>query len=239
MSGHSKWAQIKRKKGVADVKRGEVFSKIARMIIVAARGGDKNPELNHKLKTAIEKARAVNMPKDVIERAIAKAAGTEGAMEEFIYEAYGPEGAAMLIEGITDSKNRSTQEIKHLLSEYGGKLANPGTVQWMFEKKTAIEIPKAKNLLTSDEIELLAIDAGAESLENTAEAVIVWVLPVNAQKITEFLNKHAITVAEVFTVYVPQNTISVSSAAGQILAKLTEVLEARDDVQNVYTNISD
>ena len=237
MSGHSKWAQIKRKKGSADAERGRLFSKIARAITLAVRSGDKNPASNYRLETAIEKARSVNMPKDVIERAIAKATNVhESALEEFLYEAYGPGGIALLIEGISDNKNRSTQEIKHLLSNHEGKLANPGTVQWLFEKRTALEIPRRINTLLPDDIELAAIDAGAESIESDENSMIIWTRTEAAPGTKTALKQKGITVGEVFNSYVPKNIISVSPETGALLTKLIDALEERDDVQNVYTN---
>lgn len=172
MAGHSKWAQIKRQKETADEKRGQLFSKIARMITLAARAGNPNPETNSSLKAVVEKAKSINVPKDTIHRAIAKASTREaGLLEKFVYEVYGPEGSAFLIEGITDNKNRSTQEIKRIITDHDGKLGRPGSVQWMFEKT------------------------------------------------------------------IPKTILNISDPAKQSIQTLIEKLEARDDVQNVYTNV--
>ncbi len=150
MSGHSRWAQIKHKKAAIDAKKGQVFSKISRLIRVAVKEGGENPEKNLKLRSALAKAREVNMSLDNVERALRKS--SEDKLEEVLYEAYGPGGSAFLIEGITDSKNRTSSEIKHILSEHGGKLAEPGSVLWMFEKKEAAYSPKfTLSLLGEDE----------------------------------------------------------------------------------------
>lgn len=238
MAGHSKWAQIKRQKGVTDVKRGQLFSKIARTIILAARLGN-DPETNLRLKTAIEHAKSVNLPKTNIERAVAKGSNkAESALEEFVYEAYGPEGSAFIIEGITDNKNRSTQEIKHLLSEFGGKFAKLGTVQWMFEKRGVIEIPLNQNSKPPDELELSAIDAGAESIERDNETLFI-ITPTPTLRLTKkALRSAGVTIGDARTPYFPKTTVAVGDSSRQTILKLIEKLEEHDDVQNVYTNIS-
>ncbi len=239
MAGHSKWAQIKRQKGTADEKRGRLFSKIARTIILAARAGDPNPETNQKLRVAVEKAKSVNMPKDNIERAIAKGSNkNEAALEEFLYEAYGPEGSALLIEGITDSKNRSTQEIKHLLSEYSGKFANPGTVLWLFDKKGIVEIPLEGQGKTKDEIELCAIDAGAESIEEVDGALTVIIPPEELRTVEGRLKNSSLAIAEAYTGYIPKSTLSLSPAGTEKIEQLLEKLDEYDDIQEVYTNLA-
>ncbi len=223
---------------MTDVKRGRLFSKIARTIIVAARAGNHNPTFNPKLQTAIEYANSVNMPKDVIDRALVKAASTdEKSLEEFLYEAYGAEGAALIIEGVADNKNRSTQEIKHLLLEHGGKLANPGTVQWLFEKRTALEISLNRQTLACDEIELIAIDAGAELIESDESSLIVWVKTPNTESAKTTLKTKNVVVGETSNAYIPLHMIHVSQKAEESVAKLIDALENSDDVQNVYTNI--
>lgn len=237
MAGHSKWAQIKRQKGTADVKRGQLFSKIARMIILAARAGDSNPETNQSLKSAVEKAKSVNMPKDNIDRAIAKATSKDAsALEEFLYEAYGPEGSAFLIEGITDSKNRSTQELKHLIGEYGGKFASPGTVLWLFDKKSILRIALNECAAPRDDVELAAIDAGAESIDAEDGMLFATVPPASVQKAEAALKDRGIAVAETSTEYIPKTTIPVSAQGKESVATLIEKLENYDDVQHVYTN---
>ncbi len=238
MAGHSKWAQIKRKKGVADARRGLLFSKIARMIILAARGGDTNPESNVRLALAINRARAIDMPKDGIERAIAKASGKDAlAVEEFLYEAYGPGGGALLIEGITDSTNRTTQEIKHILVEHGGKLANPGTVAWMFKKWSELVLDRGKNVLSVDELELVAIDAGAESTDRDDDCITARFDQSEARRAEAFFRTRDIHVRDISSSYIPTQPISVPSTSLQPLTKLIEALEEHPDVSSVYTNI--
>ena len=178
------------------------------------------------------------MPNDVIDRAILKVAGTdEKTLEEFLYEAYGPEGAALIIEGITDNKNRSTQEIKHLLLEHGGKFAHSGTVQWLFKKRTALKIPLSAQTLSRDTIKLIAIDSGAESIESSESSIIVWTKIPDAESIKATLKTKKVIVGETSTAYIPLHAIQVSQKTEESIAKLIDVIEDNDDVQNVYTNI--
>jgi YebC/PmpR family DNA-binding regulatory protein len=238
MSGHSKWAQIKRKKGTADEKRGQLFSKISRTITLAAREGEANPNSNSKLRLAIDKAKAVNMPKDVIERAIAKAVNKdEGALEEFLYEAYGPGGIALLIEGITDNKNRSTQEIKHLVLEGGGKFVPPGTVAWLFEKKGVIEIIPEKNTLSADDIELCAIDAGVDTIEKEGGLLNLLVDPQAVKRIKEALQEKSVVIDDGHIEYIPKSKVAVDKTEEEKIFTFLDTLEGHDDVQEVYTNL--
>lgn len=238
MSGHSKWAQIKRQKGAVDAKRGQLFSKLSRLITLAARSGAPTPEANPKLAVAIEKARKANAPKNIIERAIEKASQKDSStLEEFFFEAYGPEGSALLIKGITDSTNRSSQEIKHSVSLGGGKFANPGTVSWMFEEKGIVEIASSENKTPLSEIELLAIDGGAENTERDDEHLAVFTSVLRLQEMKSFLKEKSVTIADVALTYVPTSVISISEKSRGVLETLTESLESRDDVQDVYTNV--
>lgn len=239
MAGHSKWKQIKHKKGITDAKRGKIFSKISRMITLAARGSDQNPGTNQKLRIAVERGKAVNMPRDVIERAIDKATNkNELVLEEFLYEAYGPDGVAVLIEGITDSKNRSTQEIKHLVSESGGKFASPGTVLWMFEKKGVVELPLEKNTLqTKEEWELSAIDAGADSINEENGTLFMTVPSQEIHLFVSALAKKGATIETSFIAYIPKTTMKLTADGEDRVGLFLNAIEENDDVQEVYANI--
>lgn len=239
MAGHNKWKQIKHKKGITDAKKGKVFSKISRIITLAAREGDSNPDTNQKLRIAILRGKAVNMPRDVIERAIDKATNkNEIALEEFLYEAYGPDGVAVLIEGITDSKNRSTQEIKHLISEFEGKFASPGTVLWMFEKKGIIEVPLEKNnSRTKDELELFAIDAGAESIDEHDGMLFIAVPPQDIHVFISALSKKDIAIEDSSIAYIPKTTVTLPPDGEKRIETFLNAIGEHDDVQEVYANI--
>jgi YebC/PmpR family DNA-binding regulatory protein len=240
MSGHSKWSQIKHKKAITDVKKGKVFSKMVRLISVAARAKGKDPEANPNLRALIDKARSINMPIENIERAIAKGAGElEGSqIEEFTLEAYGPGGSALLIEGTTDNNNRSISELKFLLSEHNGKLANPGSVLWLFERYGLIilKAPAAKK----DELELTAIDSGAQDIKwPDEETMEVYAKPEELEKIKKLLVEKGLKIDDSSLVWVPKNETSIEDQkAKEQLEKLFEALDDNEDVNEVYTNIS-
>lgn len=240
MSGHSKWSQIKHKKAITDVKKGKVFSKMVRLISVAARAKGKDPEANPNLRALIDKARSINMPIENIERAIAKGAGElEGSqIEEFTLEAYGPGGSALLIEGTTDNNNRSISELKFLLSEHNGKLANPGSVLWLFERYGLIilKAPAAKK----DELELTAIDSGAQDIKwPDEETMEVYAKPEELEKIKKLLVEKGLKIDDSSLVWVPKNETSIEDQkAKEQLEKLFEALDDHEDVNEVYTNIS-
>lgn len=236
MSGHSKWSQIKRKKGAADAKRGQVFTKLIKEITVAARFGGGDPEGNARLRTAIAAAKAENMPKDNIERAIKKGTGElEGVTyEEFPYEGYGPGGAAVLVEVLTDNKNRSTAEIRHIFSRSGGNLGEAGSVAWMFHKKGYIVIEKAA--VGEDKLMEVVLDAGAEDIEAGAKEYEVTTDPQKLDAVKKALEKAGIKyqVAEL-TMY-PQSTVALDGKHAEQMLRLMEQLEEHDDVQKVYAN---
>lgn len=238
MSGHSKWKTIKHKKALTDAKRGKLFSKMARLVAIAAKKG-RDPEMNPSLRAAVDKARSINMPNDNIERAIKKASGgEEGAgMEEALYEAYGPGGAAMLIEIITDNKNRTVSEIKFILSSHGGKMADSGSVSWMFERKGEIIIEKPKNI-AKDETELAVIESGADNFSWQDNELIVLTPPEKLDEIKKYLKNKNITAKEAGLVYREKNIIALADGKiKQQLEKLYEALNEHDDVQEVYLNI--
>ncbi len=236
MSGHSKWSQIKRKKGVADAKRGQVFTKLIKEITVAARFGGGDPEGNARLRTAIAAAKAENMPKDNIERAIKKGTGElEGiTYEEFPYEGYGPGGAAVLVEVLTDNKNRTTAEIRHIFSRSGGNLGEAGSVAWMFHKKGYIVIDKAA--VDEDKLMEVVLDVGAEDIEAGAKEYEVTTDPQKLDVVKKALEKAGIKyhLAEL-TMY-PQSTVAIDGKHAEQMLRLMEQLEEHDDVQKVYSN---
>jgi YebC/PmpR family DNA-binding regulatory protein len=236
MSGHSKWSQIKRKKGAADAKRGQVFTKLIKEITVAARFGGGDPEGNARLRTAIAAAKAENMPKDNIERAIKKGTGELAGVtyEEFTYEGYGPGGAAVLVEVLTDNKNRTTAEVRHIFTRSGGNLGEAGSVAWMFHKKGYIVIDK--KAADEDKLMELVLDVGAEDIEAGDKEYEVTTDPQKLDAVKKTLDKAGIKyqVAEL-TMY-PQSTVPIDGKHAEQMLRLMEQLEEHDDVQKVYSN---
>lgn len=241
MSGHNKWSQIKHRKALTDAKKGKLFGKMARLITIASRAKGGDPEANPALRTLVDKARALNMPIDNVERAIAKGTGKlEGAqIEEFLLEAYGPGGSALLIEGATDNRNRSISELKFMLSEHGGKIANPGSVAYLFERRgqLLVKTPAAKK----DDLELLAIDAGAQDLKQPdEETVAVYTRPEDLEGVKKILEENKFSVDDAALVWTPKNEASLTEAEDKDqLQKLYEALDEHDDVNEVYTNLGD
>ncbi len=235
MSGHSKWSTIKRAKGAADAKRSQLFTKLAKAISVAARNGA-DINMNAKLRLAVERARSFSLPKDNIERAIQKGAGggEGGRLEEVRYEAYGPGGVALLIDALTDNKNRTSSEIRHLLERHGGRLAEVGSVAWMFELKGLVQIAKPANL---DELEMELIEAGAEDIAEHDQKIIITCPPESFEKIKSFLTQKNIAASYVSLEPVAKNLINLEDeAVANKLNDLREVLDANDDVTNIYDN---
>jgi YebC/PmpR family DNA-binding regulatory protein len=235
MSGHSKWSQIKRQKGVADVKRGATFSKLANAISIAARGGA-DPNMNFQLRIAIEKARAANMPKDNIQRAIDKVSGSSGgpALEEILFEAYGPNGIAFLIETATDNRNRTSSQVREVLTKAGGKLAETGSVSYLFAKKGLIVLPTNDK---AEEIELAAIDAGADDVSTSDDHVFVYTKPQELMTIVQKLADQDYQAEEFNLVWEPTNHIEITDqTTAEKLIKLSENLEDLDDVVKVASN---
>lgn len=234
MSGHSKWSTIKRAKGTADAKRSQLFTKLAKAISVAARDGD-DPGMNAKLRLAIDRARSFSMPKDSIERAIQKGAGTgDGTkLEEVRYEAYGPGGIALLIDALTDNRNRSSAEIRHLLEKHGGRLADVGSVAWMFELKGLAQISKPADW---EEIELELIEAGAEDIQAQGNDIIITCSPESFEDIKELLTSKDIAPTYLSLEPIAKNSIPADDEASAKLNELREVLENNDDVTNIYDN---
>ncbi len=236
MSGHSKWAQIKHKKAKTDQARGKAFSKLIRLITVAARQGGGSIENNARLRLAVQKAREMNMPQENIEKAIKKGTGElEGfAYEEVIYEGYGPGGVAIMVEATTDNRNRTTAELRHIFSRYGGSLGESGCVSWVFERQGLISFEKDK--VNEEELTLVAIDAGAQDIRTTETTIDVIITPEDFETVKEALEGQGFRYAVAQISMVPKNTVSVEGKQAQQVLDLMEALEEHDDVQEVYAN---
>jgi len=236
MSGHSKWAQIKRSKGVADVKRGAIFTKLAREVTLAARAGLPDPDLNFRLRLAVQHARENNMPAENIDRAIKRAAGAhEGAaIEEIYYEGYGPGGVALLIQSATDNRNRTVAEIRSTLSRAGCSLGEAGSVSWQFENRGVITLEADGK--DPDELSLIAIDAGADDAKVDADEVIVYTEPGKLEDVKKALEEQNIGVTEAEVSMVSTTDIALDEKDAVALMKLVDRLEDLDDVQHVYNN---
>lgn len=235
MSGHSKWSSIKHKKALTDAKKGKVFSKLAALISVTAKtGGD--PSTNPNLRLYVDKARQAGMPKDNIERAIRRGTGELGGaqLEEVTYEAYGSGGVGIIIEGVTDNKNRTVAGIKAILNKYNAKLAELGSVNYLFDKQGVIIV--AKNEKSTDDIELLAIDAGAEDFVEEGGQVIIYTTPTNLENTKKRLEAEGLTVESAEVSLVPKVTVPVEESKKEGIMKLLDALDDLDDVTNISTN---
>ncbi len=237
MSGHSKWSQIKRQKGANDVKRGAIFTKMGREIAVAARAGGGDPDGNFRLRLAIEKARAANMPADTIKRAIEKATGGGDAVqyEEILYEGYGPGGVALLVEVATDNRNRSAAEVRSILTKAGGQLAGSGAVAWQFEQRGVISVPRAG--ADPDEVALLAIDAGASDVETTTDPVEIYTEPGDLEDVQRALRSAGIAIDSGDVAMIAKQTVAVDASRARQNLRLVEHLEDLEDVQRVTSNL--
>ncbi|MBR9974370.1 MAG: YebC/PmpR family DNA-binding transcriptional regulator [Bacteroidetes bacterium] len=234
MSGHSKWATIKRAKGAKDAARGKLFGRIIKEISIAARdGGD--PDTNARLRMAVEKGKAANMPADNIKRAIQRGTGEmEGVnYEENTYEGYGPGGVAFLVETITDNKNRTVAELRHLFSKYGGSLAESGSVAWKFDRKGILTIPRAYG---EDDLMMIALEAGAEDMATEEEYFEIATDPTTFDAVKSALEEKEIEIQESGIQMVPQNTMKVEGKDAEGVLRLLEMLEDHDDTQNVYAD---
>ncbi len=235
MSGHSKWSQIKRQKGVNDVKRGASFTKMGREISVAARAGGGDQDGNFRLRLAVERARAVNMPLDTIKRAIEKATGGgEGEQfEEIIYEGYGPSGVAILVETATDNKNRTAADVRSTLTKAGGALAGAGSVAWQFEPRGVITLASGGD---KDELALIAIDAGADDVDSSGDQVEVYTRPQDLEAVRRSLEKAGVKIESAEMSMSPKNTVELDASKARQALRLVELLEDLDDVQRVTAN---
>ena len=239
MSGHSKWSSIKHKKGAADAKRGKLFSKLSRAIIVAAREGGGDPAGNLALQNAIEKARSYSMPKDNIERAIARGAGTDddaAAYETVIYEGYGPSGVAVLVEALTDNRNRTASDVRHLFAKNDGNLGATGAVAWLFER-TGLVLVDA-NGVDEDELMLAAAEGGAEDIERDESQFRITAAPEALAGVREAVEAAGFTVDSAEVTMLPKTTVEVDDeSAAKKIVRLMDALEENDDVQDVYANL--
>ncbi|HEU4393289.1 MAG TPA: YebC/PmpR family DNA-binding transcriptional regulator [Solirubrobacterales bacterium] len=236
MSGHSKWSSIKHKKGAADAKRGKLFTKLARAISVAARDGGGDPEGNPALATAVQKARDASMPKENIQRAIDRGtgAGADGAaIERIVYEGYGPAGVAVLVEALTDNRNRASAEIRHAFSKHGGSLGEPGSVAWIFEKKGAVVVDGSR--YGEDDL-IVAIDAGAEDVREDGEQLRVISGPGDLSAVREALEAAGVEIESAALVTEPKSTVEVKGHDAERLLKLLDALDEQDDVDQVHAN---
>jgi YebC/PmpR family DNA-binding regulatory protein len=236
MSGHSKWATIKHKKAATDARRGKAFTKIIRELTIAARAGGGDPNTNPRLRTAIAAAKNENMPNDNIERAIQRGTGQlEGeTLEEVTYEGYGPGGVGMLVQVVTGNRNRAAGEIRHMFSKNGGNMAETGAVNWMFQRKGDISVPKE----AADEEKMMGIvlDAGAEDLRDDGSSWEVVTPPEAFEKVREALAANGITPASAEVAWVPQNYVKLTGQQAQQMLRMMEAMEEHDDVQHVYAN---
>ena len=236
MSGHSKWASIKHQKGVTDARRGQLFTKLTREIIIAAKEGGGSVDMNFRLRLAVQKARDANMPMDNIERAIKKGTGEieGGQLSELTLEGYGPNGIAILVTALADNRNRAIQEVRSTFTKFGGSLGEAGCVAWMFDNKGVITVnPGGKD---PDEIALAAIDAGAEDVDTEGETIEVTTLPEDLEKVREALEKESVEIESSETSMVPKTMVELDEKAGVQALRLMERLEELDDVQDVYSN---
>jgi YebC/PmpR family DNA-binding regulatory protein len=236
MSGHSKWSQIKRQKGVADAKRGQLFTKLTREIIVAVRQGGANPESNFQLRLAVQKAHDNSMPSDNIERAIKRGSGEAGAaaLTEIKLEGYGPSGLAVLVEALSDNRNRTVQEVRRLFTRHGGNLGESGCVSWLFESRGVITVES--NDSDAEEIALRAIDAGAEDVKTEEGYVEIYTQPQDLEKVRKVIeeNEHVVS-AELSLM--PQTTVLLEENKAVQALNFLDELEGLDDVQRVFSNI--
>ena len=236
MSGHSRWSQIKRKKGKADVQRGKLFSKILREITVAARNGGGDPKGNMRLKAAVESAKEVNMPQDNIKRAIQKGTGElpGESYEEVTDEGYAPGGVAVLIQVLTDNRNRTAPEIRHTFEKAGGNMGSSGAVAWMFDRKGVILVDAEK--IGEDDLMAKALDAGATDMRRTEKVFEITTAPAEMDAVRDALAKAGVPILEAQVTYVPQSTVRVETPTAASVMRLIEALEELDDVQHVYAN---
>lgn len=237
MAGHSKWANIKRKKEKTDAQKAKAFTKVTREIIVAVKAGGGDPDANFQLRLAIQRAKAVNMPNENINRAIKRALGSTDAdqFEEIIYEGYGPAGVAFLVQTLSDNRNRTASEMRYIFSRNNGNLGETGCVAWLFEQKGVITVPKEKVDLDEEKLFELALEAGAEDLRDEDDYYEIITGLSELEQVRNYL-EGKIPIEEAELAYLPKNTVTVTPEEGESLLKLVDALEEHDDVQNVYAN---
>jgi YebC/PmpR family DNA-binding regulatory protein len=238
MSGHSKWSTIKHKKGAQDARRGKLFSKLSRAIIVAAKEGGGDPSANLALQNAVEKARSYSMPKDNIERAIARGAGADAdaaAFETVVYEGYGPSGVAVLVEALTDNRNRTASDVRHVFSKHDGNLGTAGAVAWLFERRGLVLVPA--DGVDEDELTLAAAEGGADDVAQDGSSFQVTSAPDQLSAVRQAIEAAGFTVDSAELTMVPKTTVAVEDeVAAKKILRLMDALEENDDVQDVYSN---
>ena len=238
MSGHSKWSSIKHKKGAVDAKRGKLFSKLSRAIIVAAKEGGGDPANNLALQNAVEKAKSYSMPKDNIDRAIAKGSGADAdadAFETIVYEGYGPEGVAVIVEALTDNRNRTAADVRHLFAKNGGNLGATGAVAWQFDRRGVVVVPA--DGVDDEELLLVAADGGADDIERDGDVFQVTSAPESLSSVRLAIEAAGFTVDSAELMLVPKTTVAVEDEAkARQVMRLIDELEDNDDVQDVYAN---
>jgi len=236
MAGHSHSANNAHRKGLVDAKRGKLFSKLCRAVYVAAKNGGGDPDSNLKLRYAIDKARSYSCPKENIERSITKATGELGAenFEEVVYEGYGPGGVAVMVKALTDNKNRTAPEIRHVFTKFGGNLAEVGSVGWMFERKGLVQVDAHR--VEEDELLALALDAGAADLRRVDQAFEITTTPQELEGVRRTLEERGVPIRSAEVSYVPQSTIRLEGRDAQQVLRLVEGIEELEDVQHVYAN---
>jgi len=241
MAGHSKWHNIQRRKGAQDAKRGKIFMRHAKFIYTAAKEGGGDPDMNPALRTAIEKAKADNMPNDNIDRAVKKATGTlDGAkFEEVTYEGYGPGGTAVIVHTLTDNRNRTASEVRHAFSKYGGNLGENGCVSFMFDRKGLIIIVDENKTIDEDEITLAAIEAGAEDIEIDENVYEIVTEPTDFEEVRTQLETAGYTIEEAEITLIPQTYTALEADAEQNVLQLIDMLEDSEDVQDVHHNLEE
>ena len=236
MSGHSKWHNIRLRKARVDAQRGKIFTKLAREIITAAREGGGDPASNARLRDAIEKARAASMPQDNITRAIQRATGELAGVqyEEIVYEGYGPGGIAIMVQALTDNRNRTVSELRSIFTRHGGNLGEAGCVAWMFDPRGVIIVPR--NEMEEDTLLEIVLDAGAQDLNTDQRSYEVTTRPEDFERVKSTLAEHSIALESAEVTMVPQSTVAVAGKESEHILKLMEALEDRDDIQHVYAN---
>lgn len=238
MSGHSKWANIKHRKGKQDAQRAKIFTKLGKEIIVAAKQGGGEPESNSRLKVVIQKARAANMPMDNINRVIQKATGELAGTnyEELVYEGYGPGGAAVMLDIMTDNRNRTAGDIRHLFSKFGGNLGESGCVSWMFNKQGVISIDKEGLSRDTDEILMIALEAGAQDVKDEEDSIEIICPPEGFEAVNSAIGEAGLISSFAEITMAPTNSVSLEGDEAVKMLKLMDALEDHDDVQDVYAN---
>lgn len=236
MSGHNKWAKIKRKKGVTDTKRGRIFTRIIKEMTIAARDGGGSPQGNPRLRLAVEKAQAANMPAENIKRAILRGTGELPGVtyEEVTYEGYGPGGIALIMESVTDNKNRTVAEVRHLLDKYNGKFGAANSVAWMFHRKGMIHVVKTS--FDEDKLLDIILEAGADDMKLDEELFEIITAPENFERVKQTLESKGITLEDAEIQLIPENTVRIEGKDAEQILKLMEALDDNEDIQHVYAN---